>query len=181
MNSLHHSSAHAHRHLRAVDPVEVAPDLFKAALGAHPAGVVVVTGTDADGPVGLTATSFVSISLSPPLVAFAVATSSSTWPRLRRSDSLVVHLLGEGQQELANRFATKDVDRFAEPTSWAPLRTGEPLLTEVGTWLRCRTEEHLLLGDHFLVVGRVLEAHVDEAHDPLVYHARGYRRVHPTG
>jgi flavin reductase (DIM6/NTAB) family NADH-FMN oxidoreductase RutF len=159
-----------------VDPLLVSPDLFKAALGAHPAGVVVVTGHDEDGPVGMTATSFVSISLSPPLVAFAVASSSSTWTRLRRVDSVLVHLLSAEQHELATRFAGP-ADRFADPTQWARTRTGEPLLSDVGTWLRCRIDEHVLLGDHFLVVGRVLEAFVAEDHAPLVYHARGYRRI----
>jgi flavin reductase (DIM6/NTAB) family NADH-FMN oxidoreductase RutF len=166
-----------HRHLRAVRSPEVSPEAFRAALGAHPAGVVVVSGHDGSGPVGMTATSFVSISLSPPLIAFAVDTGSSTWPRLRKADSLVVHLLGDEHQELAGRFATKDIDRFAEPTRWAQLRTGEPLLTDVRTWLRCRVDEHILLGDHFLVVARVLEANVDDAHVPLVYHSRGYRRL----
>lgn len=174
------AAAHSHRHLRPVEPVEVSSDLFRAALGAHPAGVVVVTGTDEDGPVGMTATSFVSISLSPPLVAFAVATTSSTWTRLRRADSVVVHLLDDGQSEVATRFATSGIDRFAEPTSWAPLRTGEPLISDVATWLRCRVDEHVLLGDHVLVVARVLEAAVDAEHQPLVYHARGYRSVHPV-
>lgn len=167
---------HRHRHLREADPVEVSPDVFKAALGAHPAGVVVVTGHDEDGPVGMTATSFVSISLSPPLVGFAVATTSSTWTRLRRVDSVMVHLLSADQQELADRFAGR-ADRFADPTRWARARTGEPVLTDVGTWLRCRIDEHVLLGDHFLVVGRVLEAFVADGHDPLVYQARGYRRI----
>ena len=178
MSSLPH---HEHRRLRAVHPAEVHPTVFRNALGAHPAGVVVVTGTDGDGPVGLTATSFVSISLSPPLVGFAVATTSSTWTRLRHANSLVIHLLGHDQHGIAANFATSNIDRFGQQTTWAPLVTGEPLLTDVRTWLRCRTEEHVALGDHVLVVARVLDARVDEDADdlpaaaPLLYHRRGYR------
>ena len=176
-----HEPHHGHRRLRAVHPAEVHPEVFRAALGAHPAGVVVVTGSDGEGPVGLTATSFVSISLSPPLVGFAVATTSSTWARLRHADSMVIHLLGHDQDAIAATFATQHIDRFGEQTTWAPLVTGEPLLTDVRTWLRCRTEEHVALGDHVLVVARVLDARVDEdspdipAAAPLLYHRRGYR------
>ena len=175
------ASAHSHRRLRPAERQHVSADVFRRALAAHPAGVVVVTGRDEDGPVGLTATSFVSISLDPPLVGFAVAVTSSTWPRLRSADTLVVHLLAEGQDRIANVFATKGVDRFAEPTSWLPMTTGEPLLTEVTTWMRCRTEEHIAIGDHYLVVARVLDACVDGETSPLLYHNRGYRGVREAG
>ena len=94
---------------------------------------------------------------------------------------MVIHLLGHDQDRLAANFATSGIDRFGEQTTWAPLVTGEPLLTEVRTWLRCRTEEHVALGDHVLVVARVLDARVDAdttdlpAAAPLLYHRRGYR------
>ena len=170
-------SSHTHLPLRQDERAPVDADMFRAALAAYPAGVVVVTGRDEDGPVGLTATSFISISLTPPLVGFAVATSSATWPRLRRADSLIVHMLAENQHGIASRFATKDIDRFAEPTQWASTTTGEPLLTEVKTWMRCRTDDHIALGDHFLVVARVLAVHVESEIRPLLYHQRGYRVV----
>ncbi|CUR60798.1 conserved hypothetical protein [metagenome] len=171
------ATPHAHRPLRQAERAAVAADLFRSALAAHPAGVVVVTGRDEDGPVGMTATSFVSISLDPPLVAFAVATTSSTWQRLRQADSLVVHLLAESQHALATHFSMRDIDRFAEPTTWTSMTTGEPLLGGVGSWLRCRTEQHITLGDHVLVVARVLDACIDGETSPLVYHQRGYRVI----
>lgn len=155
----------------------VSPDLFRDALAAHPAGVVVVTGHDDEGPVGLTATSFVSISLDPPLVAFAVDITSSTWPRLRQASSLVVHLLGEEHTELAARFASKGIDRFAAPTEWARLKTGEPLLSAAPVWLRGVVDEHIALGDHILVVAQVAEACVDGQSAPLVYHRRAFHSL----
>ncbi len=175
--SLAPSGHTTHVHLRQDDRAHVNADIFRTALAAYPAGVVVVTGRDEEGPVGLTATSFISISLAPPLVGFAVATSSATWPRLRSADSLIVHMLAEEQHGIATRFATKNIDRFAEPTQWVPMTTGEPLLTEVGTWMRCRTDDHIALGDHFLVVARVLDAHIEGEVRPLLYHQRGYRAV----
>lgn len=159
------------------DDDHVDADTFRSALAAHPAGVVVITAQDADGPHGLTATSFVSLSLEPALVGFAVNAASSTWQRLRRVDTLVVHLLEERQHAIASRFATRDVDRFAAPTRWARLSTGEPLLSDVGTWMRCALERRVDLGDHVLVVARVLQATVEDETAPLLYHQRGYRSL----
>lgn len=155
----------------------VDPDVFRAALASHPAGVVVITARDEQGPMGLTATSFVSISLDPPLVGFAVDKGSATWARLRHARSMVVHLLGEEQDTLASTFATRGIDRFGAPTSWASLTTGEPLLTDVATWLRCATHTRVTLGDHHLVVGEVVDACIDGDCSPLLYHQRGYRSV----
>jgi len=157
--------------------VQVAPDTFRSALASHPAGVVVITALDAQGPLGLTATSFVSISLDPPLVGFAVYVGSRTWQRLRHVRTLVVHMLAEEQHALAARFATRGVDRFGAETSWATLTSGEPLLADVTSWVRCNIVEQVSLGDHFLVVGRVLDACCDGERAPLVYHQRGYRSV----
>jgi flavin reductase (DIM6/NTAB) family NADH-FMN oxidoreductase RutF len=170
---------HAARRIREAR-AQVSGELFRKALAAHPAGVVVVTGRDQEGPVGLTATSFVAISVDPPLIAFAVDRSCATWPRLRHSANLVVHLLGEDQHDLATRFATKDLDRFGEPTRWAPLATGEPLLADAPSWLRTTLDEHIALGDHFLVVARVLEACIDGTGAPLIYHQRSYRALKGT-
>ena len=155
---------------------DVDPATFRAALAAHPAGVVVVTAQDEQGPIGLTATSFVSISLDPPLVGFAVDVRSSTWRRLRHARTLVVHLLDEEHDALASRFATRGIDRFAD-TGWATLTTGEPLLTDASSWLRCATDQVVPLGDHYLVVGRVVDACIDGERAPLVYHQRAYRSV----
>src|SRR5690606_20085074 len=94
-------------------------DRFRSLLSQHAAGVVIVTADVSGEPVGLTATSFTSVSLSPPLVAFYIADSSRTWPRLRKAGVFAVHLLGEEQRDLAVRFAAKDTDRFAPPTVWS--------------------------------------------------------------
>jgi len=155
----------------------VDPDVFRSALAAHPAGVVVITAQDEQGPLGLTATSFVSISLDPPLVGFLVDRSSSTWTRLQHASTLVVHLLAEEHHTLASTFATRGIDRFGAPTNWASLTTGEPLLTDCTTWMRCLTDEVLTLGDHHLVVARVVDACIDGERAPLLYHQRGYRSV----
>ncbi|MBE3000823.1 flavin reductase [Nocardiopsis sp. HNM0947] len=149
----------------------VDPGRFRTALSHHPGGVVVVTADVAGEPVGLTATSFTSISLSPPLVGFYVAETSSTWPKLRRSGEFAVHLLGEDQSDLAARFATKGVDRFAAPTSWRPGPEDVPLLDGTAVHLVCRRYDTRLVGDHWLVVGEVTHClELDDPRPPLLYH-----------
>ncbi|GLU45706.1 flavin reductase family protein [Nocardiopsis ansamitocini] len=144
---------------------------FRAALRHHPAGVVIVTADVAGEPVGLTATSFTSVSLTPPLVSFYVATSSTTWPRLRLADSFAVHLLGEEQADLAARFAAKGADRFAPPTRWTRGAGGIPLLDGGTVRLVCARHETRLIGDHWLVVGEVTHSQVHaDPPPPLLYH-----------
>ncbi|MGN9841167.1 flavin reductase family protein [Nonomuraea sp. H19] len=154
---------------------------FRRALAAHAAGVVVIT-AQADGvPAGLTATSFSSVSLDPPLVSFYVDQSSTTWPRLRSADHFAVNVLAGDQAELAARFARKDVDRFAEPTRWRPGPLGAPLLQDVSAHLICLPHEMVDVGDHVLVVGLVAEARVHGPGRPLLYHQGRFGRfiAHP--
>lgn len=151
-------------------PVEEFRRLFRR----HAAGVTVVTLDGPAGPVGFTATSVSSISAEPPLVSLAVAATSSSSPALLAADSLLVHFLGAAQQETAARFSTSGVDRFAAPSVWCKLPTGEPLLTDAPAWLRGRIEYRLPVGDHYLVVARVLRTHVATEDAPLVYHDGQY-------
>lgn len=155
-----------------LDPVDSAT--FRAAFRRHPAGVVVVTGDAGDGPAGLTATSLNSVSLEPPMVSFALSTDASTAPTLLRAPTFVVNLLADEHAPVAERFATTGIDRFAAPTRWTRLPTGEPLLLDAASWLRCETVQRVPVGDHTLLVGRVLEARVDGDAAPLVYHDRRY-------
>src|SRR3954465_2972626 len=100
-------------------------DSFRRGLGRHAAGGVVVTGP---GPVGLTATSFTSVSLDPPLVSFCVGRDSTTWPDLQGSRLFAVNVLATDQAAIASRFAGHGIDRFAVPTSWRPGPGEVPIL-----------------------------------------------------
>lgn len=156
-------------HLQPVD----APT-FRAAFRRHPAGVVVVTADAGDGPAGLTATSLTSVSLEPPMVSFAIASGASTWTTLRNADTFVINLLSDDHARIAQQFATRGIDRFGPPTRWSRLVTGEPALDEAAAWLRCETEQRVPVGDHTLLVGRVIDACVVSDAPPLVYHDRRY-------
>lgn len=150
-------------------------DLFRATLGAHAAGVVVVTAPSPNGPVGITATSFTSVSLTPPLVSFYINADSGTWPGIRDARVFAVNVLAEHQQAAAARFATRGVDRFAPPTRWFRDPDDRPLLVGAAAHVMCDRHDLLSVGDHWLVVGRVVDAAVSGA-DPLLYHRGRYGR-----
>ncbi|EIV91736.1 flavin reductase family protein [Frankia sp. QA3] len=147
---------------------------LRLAFRRHAAGVTIVTMTGPAGPVGFTATSVASLSQSPPLVSLSLSASSSIVPTLHAADTLVVHLLSHGQHDLAARFAAPGADRFAAPTRWRQLGTGEPLLMDAAVWLRCRIRERILAGDHWLIVAEVVESRAERSVAPLVYHDGGY-------
>ena len=130
-------------------------DVYRSVFRRHAAGVVVITADAGHGPVGFTATSLVSVSLLPPLVSFSISTTASSWPTLQASDSLVINFLDAGQHEIAGRFATSGIDRFAEPTRWSRLGTGEPVLDEAPSFLRGLVEHRFAVGDHHIVVARL--------------------------
>ncbi|MET8145858.1 flavin reductase family protein [Sphaerisporangium sp. NPDC005288] len=162
-------------------PGSVDEETFRQALAVHAAGVVVITAQSEGVPVGLTATSFSSVSLDPPLVSFYVAQESTTWPWLRSADHFAVNILTGDQAELAARFARKGVDRFAEPTRWRPGPLGAPLLQDVSAHLVCLPYDTFTVGDHVLVVGLVAEAGVYHPGHPLLYHQGRFGRftTHP--
>jgi flavin reductase (DIM6/NTAB) family NADH-FMN oxidoreductase RutF len=154
-----------------------APERFKAAFRGHPAGVVVITVPGRSGPVGFTATSLASLSLDPPLVSFSINSAASSWPHIRDGGTAVVHFLANGHEELARRFATSGIDRFAAPTRYRLLPGGEPLLDGVGNWLLISLEELIPAGDHRLVIGRVTRAVTGTDHRPLLYHDGAYHSL----
>ncbi|MFE5796186.1 flavin reductase family protein [Streptomyces sp. NPDC056503] len=156
---------------------DIAPDRFKQAFRAYPAGVVVVTADAGHGPVGFTATSLSSLSLTPPLVSFSIATRSSSWPHVEQARTAVVHFLGSDQEDLARRFATSGIDRFAEPTAWRRLPEGEPVLADVAGWLRLRVESLVPAGDHRIVIGRVVDSWQEPGRRPLLFHDGAYLPV----
>jgi flavin reductase (DIM6/NTAB) family NADH-FMN oxidoreductase RutF len=154
----------------------ITTDRYRSVFRRYAAGVVIVTADAGDGPVGFTATSLVSVSLEPPLVSFALSTGASSWPTISAADSVVVNFLDAGQRQLAERFATSGIDRFAVPTRWSRLPTQEPVLDEAAGHLRGWVLHRYPAGDHQLVVIEVTDA-VIRNHAPLVYHAGTFRTV----
>ncbi|NHC45793.1 flavin reductase family protein [Motilibacter aurantiacus] len=147
----------------------VAPDRLRSALRRHAASVVVVTVMDGESPAGLTVSSFTAVSLQPPLVSFCIANSSSSFGAVEAADTFAVSLLGSAQADIATRFATRGVDRFAQ-TPWELDEHGHPVISGALAWLTCATETQIPLGDHLLVLGRVLDVRPGRTGRPLVHH-----------
>jgi flavin reductase (DIM6/NTAB) family NADH-FMN oxidoreductase RutF len=156
---------------------DLEPTQFRTAFRRHPAGVVVITLDAGHGPVGFTATSLSSLSLEPPLLSFGIGTGTSSWPHLNHARSAVVNLLGAHQEPLARTFATSGIDRFAAPTAWNRLPSGEPVLADTAGWLRVTIDQTVAAGDHRIVIGRVTSAELAEGHRPLVYHDGRYHSI----
>ncbi|MFC9324881.1 flavin reductase family protein [Kitasatospora sp. NPDC057015] len=163
------------------------PDEFRAALSQLASGVTLVTAHDPEEgargeDVGMTATSFLSVSLEPPLVLISVREDSRMDEVLSRVDTWAVSLLGEEHKTLGSRFAMKGrlSDRllFADtPHHRGPL-SGAPLVDRALATVECRTEQRIAAGDHTLLLGRVLEARVAEPGGrPLLYFRGGYHRL----
>jgi 3-hydroxy-9,10-secoandrosta-1,3,5(10)-triene-9,17-dione monooxygenase reductase component len=149
---------------------------FREVLGRFCTGVTVVTSMSAGEPVGMTCQSFSSVSLDPPLVLFCPAKSSRAWPRMQRAGFFCVNLLSHDQLELSNGFAAKGSDKFAG-VSWRPSATGAPLLDGVLGWVDCTIYAVHEAGDHYVVIGRVMDLGVEEAPHPLLFYRGRYART----
>ncbi|MGW0842093.1 flavin reductase family protein [Streptomyces sp. NPDC002787] len=165
-------------------------DEFRAAMSRLAAGVVLVTAhepaLDPEGPpgddVGMTATSFMSVSLDPPLVLVSLREGSRMDDLLAEQPLWAVSLLADHQRTTAGRFAMKGrvSDRLlfdSLPHTHGPV-SGAPLIDGALATLECRTEQRVTAGDHTLVIGRVLTATVPGSDSgPLTYFRGRYRQL----
>lgn len=141
---------------------------FKEALARFAAGVTVVVARHGEEERGMTATAFMSLSLDPPLVALGIWEGAKVLPLLEISRAFSVSLLREGQEAVSQHFAGR-------PQEGVGLVEGRVAGALAVLW--CRLEGFYPGGDHRLVVGRVERVELGEPGAPLVYYARGYRRL----
>ncbi|GIF75922.1 flavin reductase family protein [Asanoa siamensis] len=154
-----------------VRPSTVDGELFRR---LHAAGVVVVT-APGDPPAGFTATSFTSVSLDPPLVAFSLSRTASAWPAVSAADHVAVHVLSARQERVARTFATSGIDRFAAHGDWRTGPEGVPLLGGALVQLVCRVAGQVTAGDHTIVLATPLTGgYAESGGRPLLYHQGGY-------
>jgi flavin reductase (DIM6/NTAB) family NADH-FMN oxidoreductase RutF len=134
----------------AIDPLAL-----RRAFGTFLTGVTVITTVDSDGkPRGMTANSFASVSLDPPLLLVCVGKSASSYPAFTGSDRFAVNLLRDSQIDVSNLFASKASDKFAS-VSYDVVHTGAPVLTDCLTWFDCTMHERVDAGDHAILIGRI--------------------------
>jgi 3-hydroxy-9,10-secoandrosta-1,3,5(10)-triene-9,17-dione monooxygenase reductase component len=146
---------------------------LRLALGRFSTGVTIITCVDAQGQrAGLTANSFNSLSLDPPLVLWSLRESSASLPVFSAAGRFAINVLSEAQVDLSRRFATRGDDKFAEGT-WSPGEHGSPVLAGCAAVFECVTHAQHAIGDHTLFIGRVL-ACAETPLPPLVYQGGHY-------
>lgn len=152
------------------------PRALRDALGRFATGVTIITCVDGGGQrVGLTANSFNSLSLEPPLVLWSLRRESPTFDAFESATHFAINVLAEPQVELSRRFAAQVEDRFAEG-HWTSGLGGAPVLTGCTAVFECRTHARLDGGDHRLYVGEVLRV-VEQGLAPLLFHSGHYRML----
>jgi flavin reductase (DIM6/NTAB) family NADH-FMN oxidoreductase RutF/DNA-binding MarR family transcriptional regulator len=147
---------------------------FRTALGCFPTGVTVVTTLDPGGKrIGLTANSFTSVSLDPPLVLWSLAKSAASLPTFVKAPHYAINVLAADQIGLSRRFAGPHPDRFAEVTCREGLG-GVPLIEGCAAWFECHNVHRYEGGDHVILVGQV-ERFAESDRTALAFHAGAYR------
>ena len=158
----------------------IAPDEFRNVLGHFATGVTVVTTLDAEGrPAGLTASSFTSVSLDPPLILVCVDDKAQCFAALRDTGHFAVHILHTDQEQLSRRFATTRIENKFEGVEYLVTENQVPVIKEAHAHLECTTVSMHQAGDHTIFVGRVESARAGDGH-PLLYYRGRYGRLHGT-
>ena len=179
------ASAHRRPHGRATPPDFDAAH-FRHALSQFATGVTVVTTRSEGRPgtpafVGVTASSFNSVSLDPPLVLWSLGTQANSFPLFHAGSHYVINILAAEQLDLCKRFATLKGDRFAN-IDYRLSPTGLPILAQSLAWFECHNRSRYDEGDHVIFVGEVERCGVIDADGaPLVFHRGGFSSLTHIG
>lgn len=152
---------------------------LREVYGRFPRGVVAVCAEVNGQPVGLTVSTFVPISLDPPLVTISIRARSRTWPRLRRAPRLGISVLGSAHEGVARVLAGPEAQRFSDVST--ELHDATALfVADVPMALSVNVVDDIVAGDHIIVVCRVNEVLVDDALTPLVVHRSALHPLRPA-
>jgi flavin reductase (DIM6/NTAB) family NADH-FMN oxidoreductase RutF len=152
---------------------------FRAALGMFATGVTIVTARAANGKlVGLTANSFNSVSRQPPLVLWSLAHAAGSMAVFSTGSHYAINVLAADQQELAQRFAAKDVDRWAGVEHTEGI-AGAPVLAGAAATFECFNRSRYEEGDHVIFVGEVERCTHRRDASPLLFHGGRFYAEHP--
>lgn len=158
---------------------DINPDTLRDALRFWATGVTIVAAAHKGQQHGMTANSFTSLSLEPPLVLVSLEKSTRTHAIVAQSGAYAVSVLPQELQALSNRFAGRDTensDRFAGVETISK-QTGSPILAEAMAFFDCQVDSTHDASTHTLFVGRVLGAGLTENQVPLLYFNRAYGRL----
>lgn len=152
---------------------------FRTSLGMFATGVTIVTARTADGElVGLTASSFNSVSLDPPLVLWSLAQAASSMATFSAGSHYAINILAADQKSLAERFAGKREGRWAD-VAFSESDGGLPLLDGAAATFECFNRSRYQEGDHTIFVGEVERCFHREGASPLLYHGGKFYSEHP--
>jgi flavin reductase (DIM6/NTAB) family NADH-FMN oxidoreductase RutF len=158
----------------STEPTAVTGQALRAALGRFATGVTIITCLDAQGErVGLTANSFSSLSLDPPLVLWSLRRASANLAVFQAAPRFVVNVLADTQVDLSRRFASSAAGKFDEGV-WSAGVGGAPVLAGCAAVFECEPFAQHDAGDHVLFIGRVLRLS-ESSVAPLVYQSGHYR------
>jgi len=142
---------------------------FRQALSQFATGVTVITTRLADGSFrGLTASSFNSVSLEPPLVLWSLGSCANSMPIFSGNSHYVVNILSADQAELAMQFSRRAENPF-DTVEYELSRTGQPVLKGVTAWFECHNRSRYPEGDHVIFVGEVEHCEISPK-PPLIFH-----------
>ncbi len=158
---------------RALAP-SFTPTAFRAALGMFATGVTIVTARAADGTLfGLTANSFNSVSIEPPLVLWSLSRQAGSMPTFAQGSHYVINILAAEQHALAVRFASKQPERFAQ-VAFRDGVAGAPIIDGAAAVFECYNRSQYEEGDHVIFVGEVERCEHREGAAPLLFHGGRY-------
>jgi flavin reductase (DIM6/NTAB) family NADH-FMN oxidoreductase RutF len=149
---------------------------LREAFGHFPSGVIAIAAEVEGIRVGLTASTFVPVSLDPPLVSFCVQNTSTTWPKLKVLPRLGISVLGESHNEAARALAARTGDRFAGLKT-VSTENGAVFIDGTSVWLESTIDQLVRAGDHTIVILRVNDITVHPDVAPIVFHRSMFRRL----
>ena len=160
-------------------PPSFSPQEFRSALGTFATGVTIVTArSDRGDLIGLTANSFNSVSLAPPLVLWSLARAAGSMPVLSAGSHYAINILAADQKALAERFATKGAERWSG-VAFTQSQSGAPILTGAMASFECFNRSQYEEGDHVIFVGEVERCHHRPDASPLLFHGGRFYTEHP--
>ncbi|RLA55741.1 MAG: flavin reductase [Gammaproteobacteria bacterium] len=151
---------------------------LRNALGRYATGVCVIsTVTDTGQPVGMTANSFSSVSLDPPLVLWSLQNDSEVYDVFSRPRFFAINILAHEHEPHSNQYARKGQHEM-DAAHYRVGKHGSPLIHEALVSFECELEATHEGGDHLIIVGRIRDLHERPDGEPLLFFSGGYHKLH---
>ncbi|WP_072806268.1 flavin reductase family protein [Rhodococcoides yunnanense] len=154
---------------------ELDSGILRAAFGQFPSGVVALCAEIDGTPIGMAASSFVAVSIEPPLVAVCVQNTSTTWPKFAAAERIGISVLGEAHDVAARTLAAKTGNRF-EGLEVTTTEDGAVFIGGASMWLDATVTEEVPAGDHAIVLLRINELEIKDV-APIVFHGSKFRKL----